>query len=682
MPTLTDRQLVQDALRGDGDSFAALAEKYAQSVYALSYARLLHHADAEDVAQETFLRAYERLGQLRQLDRFESWVHRIAMTLTYDRLRRRARETPMDTHRLLREMPAEADAYAAFERESDAAMLVPAALRTLPEDLRDAFVMRHLTEASYRVIAQRLHISPMAAERRVQRARDRLQRYFRRRGDAHATRPLAIVAPMGDEFLAGIHEAWRRGAPPTQYPVQTAGSPRLVGVFAAGLATTMVLFAGSYGAHMRLLHWGDLRREGTVRYMASSTMAVAGRPVPLTAPRQDEARELIAPGDEWIGWEPVEPDGDSSVPVRASVQGPFGGPVAVLGNDFGVFKEIAPTHGEVRLDVLLRSSEVGTNASLSVALSRDADGQPHRIDILHKLDDGTWNYAVHGGKAVPFGAIDDAWHRVTITYDTRTATYDLRFDGDLVATDVPCDAAVAGRAVHGIRMHSGRGGRSAPTYFSQMRLSAVEGDGRAVVRAHRRAVEHAPISVRDRVLLRSGRIGSVSLDAHRPTYTAYPGERLRGSLYVSAVNDHGAAAEVHVIETPTWGDRRTAFRAVAGPLPPGPTELRVEIDRLAPTSPGTYHIIVASSAETAPEFVASGTNWSNSRSRWDDATDIAAWTAPMAQEAMNNGFVRVPWTVGGGKSSHIKVGAAAVRVIVSGGRIGREKLAGPVGLGG
>ncbi len=163
MQATNDRDLVQRALRGDADAFATLTEQYAESVFALSYGRLLHHADAEDVTQETFLRAYEKLGQLRDLDRFEGWVHRIAMTLAYDRFRRRSRETPTDTHDLLRNAAAHGNDYDAFEREADAELIMGPALRVLPEHLRVAFVMLHVTGASYASLARRLHISPTAA---------------------------------------------------------------------------------------------------------------------------------------------------------------------------------------------------------------------------------------------------------------------------------------------------------------------------------------------------------------------------------------------------------------------------------------------------------------------------------------------------------------------------------------
>ena len=662
MDRTDDRQLVRRVLRGDSEAFATLTAKYAESVHALSYARMLNHADAEDVTQETFLRAYEKLGQLRDPDRFESWAHRIATALTADRFRQRARETPMDTHGLLSNRAADDDAYDAFERGEDAARLLEPALRTLPEHLRTAFVMLHVTGMSYASLPRRLHISPTSAERRVQRARDRLRQYFRRVGAADAARSLIVMAPLSDAFLARLDGAWRAGSPPAAGGIQ-GGAARPAGLLAAGVVTTAVLFAGAFGAHVRLLHWGDLRVEGALRYVEPIVSSAPALTPPSAGADLGTTLELIAPGEQWRGWTPSEPAGDATLPVPVRGLGPLGRDVSVVRNDFGVYKAIPPTHGELTVDVWLKASGADTNASLGFTAGRDGSGQPYRIAMLHRLDGETWNYVVHDADAVSFRVGDRAWHRVAITYDTRAATYDLDFDGERIAKGVPCNPAFAGRAVNGVRMHSGRGGRGAPLHFAQLRVSAGNAepgrDAPAPV-----VGEPGPPTIQDRVFLRSGRIGAVSLAPYAPAYHAYPGERLRGSLSVVVTNDHGPAADVYTIETPTWGDRR-AFRAVAGPLSQGRNELRVDIDRVAPTAPGTYYIIVASSGETGPEFVASGTNWSNDYPRWGDDTDIAAWPEALAREAVTTGFVSAPWTVGGGRRSDIEVGATAVRVVVA-----------------
>lgn len=664
MPTLTDRQLVQAALRGEADPFATLAEKYAESVYALSYARLLHHADAEDITQETFLRAYEKLGQLRQLDRFESWVHRITMTLTYDRLRQRARETPMDTQRLLRDHPADVDEYAALERETDAALLVPEALRTLPADLRDAFVMRHMTEASYATIARRLHISPVAAERRVQRAKDRLRQYFRRRDDAHAMRSLAVASPMGEGFLARIHDAWRTGSPPSSYATATSASPPTLGVIAAGVATTLALFAGVYGAQARRVHWGDLRREGSLRYVEQ----VAGAPSPASTPRAasepGRSRELIREGEELLGWLPLEPNNDTTTPVPGGGVASGHGATAILGNDFGAFKPIEPASGEVTLAMDVRALRTAYHSQLGFVL----DHYPLGVPLLLKTPVNQWRYRDYVGRmtAVTLRPVEETWTRVKIVYRTWNAIYDLAIDGRWVAREARLDPSRIGLPVTGVYIKSGRGGIGEPLYFRRMRLSVRE-PTIDEMRARQEAFPPLAEAARafDAVFLNGGELNGRPVPEGAATIAVKPGEDISGRVDVTVHNEHESTAVFPVIQAPTWKDHERGYRVVADTVGTGVTRLAVMVDEVAPSRPGTYHLLIAAAAEAGPAFVASGTNWPMGSPVWNNGTDIAHWSDSLIREAIMTGTVVAPWLGKNGETAPIAVAATAVRVVVA-----------------
>jgi RNA polymerase sigma-70 factor (ECF subfamily) len=76
-----DGYLVYKCLNGDPDAFGVLVDKYKPGVYALVYSKLRNFHDAEDVAQEAFIRAYEKLHTLRRWDSFASWLYRIASSL-------------------------------------------------------------------------------------------------------------------------------------------------------------------------------------------------------------------------------------------------------------------------------------------------------------------------------------------------------------------------------------------------------------------------------------------------------------------------------------------------------------------------------------------------------------------------------------------------------------------------
>ena len=89
VPVLTDQELVTNILNGDDQSFAELVGRYEQAVYNLAYYMLHDWAEAEDSAQEAFLRVYRNLRRYDPTRSFKTWVMSIASNHCIDRLRRR-----------------------------------------------------------------------------------------------------------------------------------------------------------------------------------------------------------------------------------------------------------------------------------------------------------------------------------------------------------------------------------------------------------------------------------------------------------------------------------------------------------------------------------------------------------------------------------------------------------------
>src|SRR5438093_10191691 len=93
--TISDRELVARCRAGDQQAWAELVERFSRYVYAISVqAFRLPEADAEDVFQEVFARAYEHLGSLRDDAAVRPWLAQLTRRLCIDRLRASARERP------------------------------------------------------------------------------------------------------------------------------------------------------------------------------------------------------------------------------------------------------------------------------------------------------------------------------------------------------------------------------------------------------------------------------------------------------------------------------------------------------------------------------------------------------------------------------------------------------------
>ena len=75
---ISDSDLIRQTLDGDTDAFGHLVDRYKDAVYGAAYARLGNFQDAQDIAQDAFIRAYRRLASLKSPDRFAGWLYAIA----------------------------------------------------------------------------------------------------------------------------------------------------------------------------------------------------------------------------------------------------------------------------------------------------------------------------------------------------------------------------------------------------------------------------------------------------------------------------------------------------------------------------------------------------------------------------------------------------------------------------
>jgi RNA polymerase sigma factor (sigma-70 family) len=164
----TDAQLVARCREGDPDAWRELVERYARYVYAITQAFRLSDADSDDVFQDTFARAYERLGSLRDDEAFRPWLASLARRLCIDRLRAGAREQPFDDPDL--ELAAE-DTLDQLTQAFD----VHIALAELPENCREILDRFFARDESYKTIADALDLPSGTIASRISRCLARLR---------------------------------------------------------------------------------------------------------------------------------------------------------------------------------------------------------------------------------------------------------------------------------------------------------------------------------------------------------------------------------------------------------------------------------------------------------------------------------------------------------------------------
>jgi RNA polymerase sigma-70 factor (ECF subfamily) len=292
----SDRQLVRATLAGRTEAFGLLVERHLPAVQAVALARLGNRADAEDVVQEAFIKAYRALHELRDGDRFRGWIAAIARRLCATFVRTRRPSIPLEE---APEIPAPETRPELRELHE----ILRQRIMEMDKSDREALLLYYFSGLKIREVAETLGISPAAAAKRIERARDALGR--RLVDELGATfgpdRPdrrqvSAIVAAVAE-----IEPAWKAGA---VIGVATAGG------WAAKIiaATVVVLAAGA------VVVWSGSQREAKPTVPEDGPAAIASpRPTRLAEaavaeapPQPDEAPTEAVPQQTAAEAEPFD----------------------------------------------------------------------------------------------------------------------------------------------------------------------------------------------------------------------------------------------------------------------------------------------------------------------------------------------------------------------------------------
>lgn len=174
----TDREIYRSAIAGDRDAFELIIRANSRTLFAIAYGVLQDRAEAEDVVQDAFVKAWKARWRVRDPEKFPAWLATIARNRARDLARRRRGGEP-----LIEELSEIADTTAAPQdetaREAERNSHVHGALAALPETHRIAISLRYFDALDYATIEQTLGLTNGALRgilgRALQTMRKRLQ---------------------------------------------------------------------------------------------------------------------------------------------------------------------------------------------------------------------------------------------------------------------------------------------------------------------------------------------------------------------------------------------------------------------------------------------------------------------------------------------------------------------------
>ncbi len=184
LSSVDDPELIRLFLAGEHAAFQQLVERYQPPILAL-VRRIVGDLDqAEDVVQETFIRAWSNLHRYREDGKFSSWLHRIAVNLAKSELRRRSRSRLVFYHTLPNAClgPRALDLQDPLGRpdqmfrQRQLRRTVDRAVRHLPDEQREIFVLREFDGMSYQEISRSLGLKMGTVKSRLNRARSEFVR--------------------------------------------------------------------------------------------------------------------------------------------------------------------------------------------------------------------------------------------------------------------------------------------------------------------------------------------------------------------------------------------------------------------------------------------------------------------------------------------------------------------------
>jgi len=184
-----DRNIILRCLKGEKGAFEELLNKYKGRVYTICLRMVRNSTDAEDIAQEVFIRVFSALERYDPSYPFSAWLYRITSNLCIDFIRKQ-KDKPLSIDRPISgedgdinlQFPSQDAGPDRLIQTNEMFAILEEALANIPERYRMILILRHEEQLSYEEISDVLGIPIGTVKARIHRARNMIREYFKKRG--------------------------------------------------------------------------------------------------------------------------------------------------------------------------------------------------------------------------------------------------------------------------------------------------------------------------------------------------------------------------------------------------------------------------------------------------------------------------------------------------------------------
>jgi RNA polymerase sigma factor (sigma-70 family) len=180
--TLEISQLIEQALAGEQKAYANIVDRFRDQIYHFIFRMVKDKAQADDLTQETFIKAFRALASFNSDYAFSTWLYKIAANNCIDYFRKKklttmSLDTPLKVKdgELQRDFPVEEQGPESELISKEQTSYIRIAIDTLPEKYKEAIMLRHSQDKSYEEIAEKLAIPLGTVKVRIFRAREMLK---------------------------------------------------------------------------------------------------------------------------------------------------------------------------------------------------------------------------------------------------------------------------------------------------------------------------------------------------------------------------------------------------------------------------------------------------------------------------------------------------------------------------